>query len=100
MLNMGGIANFTFLPSNHNPEEVFVTDTGTGNTLIDAFTRLSFPDKAYDKDAEIAKKGIVNLSLLEALKADDFFQAPFPKTIQEIFIDSSFPRRREYSQVK
>lgn len=80
MLNMGGIANFTFLPSNHNPEEVFVTDTGTGNTLIDAFTRLSFPDKAYDKDAEIAKKGTVNLSLLEALKADDFFQAPFPKT--------------------
>ncbi|UUW08989.1 anhydro-N-acetylmuramic acid kinase [Flavobacterium plurextorum] len=80
MLNMGGIANFTFLPSNHNPEEVFVTDTGTGNTLIDAFIRLSFPDKAYDKDAEIAKKGTVNLSLLEALKADDFFQAPFPKT--------------------
>lgn len=80
MLNMGGIANFTFLPSNHNPEEVFVTDTGTGNTLIDAFTRLSFPDKAYDKDAEIAKKGTVNLSLLEALKADVFFQAPFPKT--------------------
>ncbi|MEG2102642.1 MAG: anhydro-N-acetylmuramic acid kinase [Flavobacterium sp.] len=80
MLNMGGIANFTFLPSNHNPEEVFVTDTGTGNTLIDAFTRLSFPDKAYDKDAAIAKKGTVNLSLLEALKADDFFQAPFPKT--------------------
>ena len=80
MLNMGGIANFTFLPSNHNPEEVFVTDTGTGNTLIDAFTRLSFPDKAYDKDAEIAKKGFVNLSLLKALKADDFFQAPFPKT--------------------
>lgn len=80
MLNMGGIANFTFLPSNHNPEEVFVTDTGTGNTLIDAFTRLSFPDKAYDKNAAIAKKGTVNLSLLEALKADDFFQAPFPKT--------------------
>jgi len=80
MLNMGGIANFTYLPSNHNPEEVFVTDTGTGNTLIDAFTRLSFPDKAYDKDAEIAKRGTVNIALLKALKADDFFQKPFPKT--------------------
>lgn len=80
MLNMGGIANFTYLPANHNPEEVFVTDTGTGNTLIDAFTRLSFPDKAYDKDAEIAKQGTVNGSLLKALKADEFFQKPFPKT--------------------
>ncbi|MFH6995159.1 anhydro-N-acetylmuramic acid kinase [Flavobacterium sp. FlaQc-48] len=80
MLNMGGIANFTYLPANHNPEEVFVTDTGTGNTLIDAFTRLSFPDKAYDKDAEISKQGTVNGSLLKALKADEFFQKPFPKT--------------------
>jgi anhydro-N-acetylmuramic acid kinase len=80
MLNMGGIANFTFLPSSMNPEEVFVTDTGTGNTLIDAFTRLSFPDKSYDKDAEIAKKGTVNQSLLQALKSDAFFQTPFPKT--------------------
>lgn len=32
MLNMGGIANFTYLPASMNPEEVFVTDTGPGNT--------------------------------------------------------------------
>lgn len=80
MLNMGGIANFTYLSSSHNPEEVFVTDTGTGNTLIDAFTRLHFPDKSYDKDAEIAKQGNVNLALLKALKGDEFFSNPFPKT--------------------
>ena len=80
MLNMGGIANFTYLPSSHNPEEVFVTDTGTGNTLIDALTRLHFPEKSYDKDAEIAKKGHVNATLLKALKGDEFFSQPFPKT--------------------
>lgn len=80
MLNMGGIANFTFLPSSMNPEEVFVTDTGTGNTLIDAFTRLSFPEKSYDKDAEIAKKGTVNPSLLKALIDNEFFLKPYPKT--------------------
>jgi anhydro-N-acetylmuramic acid kinase len=80
MLNMGGIANFTYLPSTMNPEEVFVTDTGTGNTLIDAFVRQFFPEKTYDKDAEISKKGTVNESLLAALKSDDFFSKPFPKT--------------------
>lgn len=80
MLNMGGISNFTYLPASNNPEEVFVTDTGTGNTLIDAFTKLYFPDKSYDKDAEIAKKGIVNKALLTSLKSDDFFTKPFPKT--------------------
>ncbi len=80
MLNMGGIANFTYLPATMNPEEVFVTDTGTGNTLIDAFTRHYFPEKAYDKDAEIARQGSVNQALLEELKADDFFKGAFPKT--------------------
>jgi anhydro-N-acetylmuramic acid kinase len=80
MLNMGGIANFTFLPASMNPEAVFVTDTGTGNTLIDAFTRIHFPEKAYDTNAEIAKKGTVNQSLLDNLKSDDFFKKPFPKT--------------------
>ena len=80
MLNMGGIANFTYLPSSCNPEEVFVTDTGTGNTLIDAFTKLAFPDKSYDKDAAIAKTGVVNPSLLKNLMSDDFFLKPYPKT--------------------
>ncbi|WP_310554502.1 anhydro-N-acetylmuramic acid kinase [Flavobacterium sp.] len=80
MLNMGGIANFTFLPSNMHPETIFVTDTGTGNTLLDAFTRLYFPEKAYDTNAEIAKKGNVNPQLLKVLKANDFFKKPFPKT--------------------
>lgn len=80
MLNMGGISNFTYLPASNNPEEVFVTDTGTGNTLIDAFIKLHFPEKSYDKDAEIAKTGTVNLLLLESLKSNDFFTKPFPKT--------------------
>ncbi len=80
LLNMGGIANFTFLPASMNPEEVFVTDTGTGNTLIDAFTRLHFPDLAYDKDAQIAQQGQVNSSLLNELKNDVFFTGSFPKT--------------------
>lgn len=80
MLNMGGIANFTYLPATMNPEEVFVTDTGTGNTLIDAFTRYYFPEKAYDKDAEIARQGSVNQLLLEELKSDNFFKGAFPKT--------------------
>ena len=80
MLNMWGISNFTYLPASNNPEEVFVTDTGTGNTLIDAFTKLYFPEKSYDKDAEIAKTGTVNQQLLQELKSDDFFTKPFPKT--------------------
>lgn len=80
MLNIGGIGNFTFLPKNQNPEHVFVTDTGTGNTLIDAFVKLHFPEMSYDKDAQIARKGKINPDLLEALKNNPFFKGPFPKT--------------------
>jgi 1,6-anhydro-N-acetylmuramate kinase len=80
MLNMGGIANFTYLPATMKAEEVFVTDTGTGNTLIDAFTRLHFPDRAFDRDAELARQGHVNAALLSALKSHAFFDKPFPKT--------------------
>lgn len=80
LLNMGGIANFTFLPSSLNPEQVFVTDTGPGNTLIDAFTRYYFPDLSYDKNAEISKIGSINKELLFELKSNDFFKKPFPKT--------------------
>ncbi|MEP6806758.1 MAG: anhydro-N-acetylmuramic acid kinase [Flavobacterium sp.] len=86
MLNMGGIANFTFLPASLNAEEVFVTDTGTANTLIDIYTKHFFPEKSYDKDAEISKSGIVNQDLLTELKNDAFFMQSFPKTIgQELF---------------
>ncbi|QSB26295.1 anhydro-N-acetylmuramic acid kinase [Flavobacterium sp. CLA17] len=86
MLNMGGIANFTYLPASLDAEAVFVTDTGTANTLIDIYTKHYFPEKSYDKDAEIAQSGTVNPELLAALKSNAFFQKSFPKTIgQELF---------------
>lgn len=86
MLNMGGIANFTYLPASLNAEDVFVTDTGTANTLIDIYTQHYFPEKSYDKDAAIAQSGTVNQTLLSELKNDAFFQKSFPKSIgQELF---------------
>ena len=80
MLNMGGIANFTYLPASMRAEDVFVTDTGTGNTLIDAVTRQHDPHMAYDKNAALASQGSVNAALLAALKDNPFFKQAFPKT--------------------
>jgi anhydro-N-acetylmuramic acid kinase len=95
MLNMGGIANFTYLPATINPEEVFVTDTGTGNTLIDACIRLFYPEKSYDKDAEIAKLGTINRSLLEALKSNKFFKDSFPKTTGPELFNIEYVRKAQ-----
>jgi anhydro-N-acetylmuramic acid kinase len=80
LLNMGGIANFTYLPASMRAEEVFVTDTGPGNTLIDACTRAHFPALAFDRDAALATRGALNAPLLLALKAHSFFAQPLPKT--------------------
>lgn len=85
LLNIGGIANFTYLPGNLDPNTVFATDTGTGNTLIDAYVTLHF-DLPFDADAKIALLGTVNKKLLYELKNNPFFKKSFPKsTGPEVF---------------
>lgn len=79
LLNMGGIANFTFLPGSLDTTKIFTTDTGPGNTLLDAYTKR-FYHKPYDENGTIAASGKVNETLLAALKSYPFFKAPFPKT--------------------
>ena len=79
LLNIGGIANFTFLPGDGDTAKAFATDTGPGNTLLDAFARALF-DVPFDADALLASAGLVEPGLLEALRADPFFAVPFPKT--------------------
>jgi anhydro-N-acetylmuramic acid kinase len=80
LLNIGGIANFTYLPGNMNSTEIFSTDTGPGNTMMDALTQQYFTDKYFDENATIALQGKINIDLLNALKQNDFFAKPFPKT--------------------
>lgn len=80
MLNIGGIANFTYLPGTLDPDAVFCTDTGPGNTLMDAFVQKHFPGTYFDENAAIANSGKVNSELLSALKGNTFFDQPFPKT--------------------
>ena len=80
LLNIGGISNFTYLPAGSNLNTILSSDTGPGNTIMDAYIRAHF-NQAYDKDAAIAKKGVVHQELLNALKANAFFSLPFPKTV-------------------
>lgn len=80
MLNIGGIANFTFLPGDGNAEKVFSTDVGPGNTIMDQYVQHYYPGLYYDKDARLSSAGVVNPILLRALSANAFFSAEFPKT--------------------
>jgi anhydro-N-acetylmuramic acid kinase len=81
LLNMGGIANFTYLSAGCTLDQVFSTDTGTGNTLMDAYTRAHFAPLAYDKNGAIAASGKISAALLSELKTHSFFSLVLPKTI-------------------
>lgn len=80
MLNIGGIANFTYLPGNINAARVFSTDVGPGNTIMDQYVQVHYPGLYYDKDAKLASAGKVNSELLDALSSHEFFKSAFPKT--------------------
>ena len=92
LLNIGGIANFTYLPAGHNPKKVFVSDTGPGNTLLDQTVRDHDPKKYFDRDAVLATRGQVNSKLLAELRSDPFFKMPFPKTTGPELFNLDFVR--------
>ncbi|GGG29916.1 anhydro-N-acetylmuramic acid kinase [Hymenobacter glacieicola] len=81
LLNLGGIANFTYLPrASQDASTAFSTDTGPGNTLLDATVRAQRPTMTYDEDGRLAAAGHVHEGLLAALLDHPFFRAPVPKT--------------------
>jgi anhydro-N-acetylmuramic acid kinase len=79
LLNIGGIANLTYLPADGNYQNILCTDIGPGNTLLDAACRKYF-GKPYDEDSKIAYSGKVNRVLLDALLSNPFFKESLPKT--------------------
>jgi anhydro-N-acetylmuramic acid kinase len=100
LLNIGGIANLTYLPADGNAVKVMCTDIGPGNTLIDAACRKYF-DKAFDNDSEIAFAGNINEALLDALLAHPFFGEACPKTTgPELFNEGYVERARQLSQTQ
>ena len=77
LINIGGIANLSFIPSGKN--HILCTDTGPGNTLIDAVVRKEL-GKPFDAQGDIARSGMLSEPLLNALQEDPFFQLPIPKS--------------------
>ncbi len=80
MLNIGGIANLTYLPAGCTRNEVLSSDIGPGNTLMDDLARQQGLPGGMDRDGACARLGDIHPALLTELKNHPFFKAPFPKT--------------------
>jgi anhydro-N-acetylmuramic acid kinase len=80
LLNIGGIGNFTYLPADQNASHIVVSDTGPGNTLLDAYVRKNYRGMNFDVDAQIARSGKIHAEFLQKLMRLPFFNEPFPKS--------------------
>ncbi len=76
IVNIGGIANITSLPSDTN---IIGFDTGPGNHLMDKWIALH-QGASFDKEGQWASTGTVIPDLLEQLLSDNYFSQAAPKS--------------------
>lgn len=78
-LNIGGIANITWLPVGVAPGNLVAFDTGPGNALIDAAMR-ELRGQDFDAEGTLAAAGSPDVAMLAELLDDEWFSAPPPKS--------------------
>ena len=81
VLNLGGIANLTLLPTSAGREHGTVRgfDTGPANALLDAWCERH-TGAAFDAGGAFAARGQVDAALLAMLLAEPWFALPPPKS--------------------
>jgi anhydro-N-acetylmuramic acid kinase len=85
ILNLGGIANLTFLSASG---ETSGFDCGPGNGLLDAWCERH-TGAPFDNDGQWSRQGTLNKPLLEVMSAHPFFALSPPKsTGKEVFSPS------------
>jgi len=81
LLNIGGIANVTYIPAGAPLEGIKAFDTGPGNMVIDGLVRrISNGQLHYDEGGAMAARGRVHPPLLQLLLDHPFITKEPPKT--------------------
>jgi anhydro-N-acetylmuramic acid kinase len=80
LLNLGGMANLTYVRRRAQEDGVLAFDTGPGVAVIDATARMVNPKHSFDRDGRIAAEGKANEAALDQLLGDAFFAAAPPKS--------------------
>jgi anhydro-N-acetylmuramic acid kinase len=81
LLNLGGIANVTWLPRLGSPGDVIAFDTGPGNAIMDALAEARTAGRErFDRGGALAAAGEVETEVLDELLADPFFSQTPPRS--------------------
>lgn len=78
VLNIGGVANVTWIGAGDGT--ILAFDTGTGNALMDDWMKRR-TGAAYDKDGQAAQKGMVQTKFLEEWLSHPYFAQTPPKSL-------------------
>ncbi|HKL75201.1 MAG TPA: anhydro-N-acetylmuramic acid kinase [Halanaerobiales bacterium] len=79
--NIGGIANYSYLPANGELNDVVGSDNGPGNMIIDnAVETLTNGKMDFDKDGKMAGKGEASQKLLTEMMNHSFIKKTPPKS--------------------
>ena len=78
-LNLGGVANISFIPKSGKRNEVIGFDTGPGMALIDECCKMYYGD-SLDRNGSHAKEGIVHETILSELMNHEFIHKSPPKS--------------------
>jgi anhydro-N-acetylmuramic acid kinase len=81
LINLGGIANLTYIPADSAIEKIVAFDTGPGNCILDELMRELHPEgPGYDAGGVLASHGKADNDLALKVLADDYFRRPPPKS--------------------
>lgn len=89
LLNIGGMANVTWVPPGGALDRVIAFDTGPGVAVLDAVVRELRPGEPFDAGGRMAAGGTPHAELIADLLDDPFFATAPPKsTGRETFGDA------------
>ncbi len=80
VLNIGGVANVTYVPENGQINEMIAFDSGPGNGLIDEWLVLS-TGAPMDEDGALAASGVVDETALRMLMLSPYLKRNPPKSL-------------------
>lgn len=86
IVNIGGIANVTFLVPG---QQVTGYDTGPGNGLLDTWIQAHL-HKPFDENGRWAASGRVIEPLLQHLLIDPYFKLPAPKSLDKAYFSNQW----------
>ncbi len=81
VLNLGGVANVTWLGD--GPEDILAFDTGPASGALDDWVQ-SHGAGRMDADGKLAKAGLVDQAILAKMLDNPFFEVPPPKSLDRL----------------